>query len=126
MLEFLGKLLAVVPPEAIFAFLASCVAPLLVALLFKQLKRADQDRLKTITHGVYLAIAAVAKHTPTKLDDLLVVLIQRVEEEMGRHLGPAEKKRVVGLALALHGKPGLPDLGQPTADEILKALKKKG
>lgn len=116
------SILTAVPPDVLIALVGTVVVGCLLPLVFTNLDRAKQDKILALTKGAYLVIAAISKETPTKLDDALALVVQRVADEMGRELKPAEVNRVKGIAVAMQADPTRPDIAQPTPAELALAI----
>jgi hypothetical protein len=114
--------LDMLPIPVLIGLVGTVIVAIVLPLTFAKLSRPTQDKILAATKGLYYVVAEVSKHTATPLDDALALLLQKVEEEMGRELKPEEALRVKNIALAMHADPAHPNLGSPSPAELIRAI----
>jgi ABC-type phosphate/phosphonate transport system substrate-binding protein len=95
--------------------------PLLLPGWLAQLSLQRRQQLKDAVSGAYLVVAAIAKQTPTKLDDDVAAVLRLVEQELGKSLSPKEAARAKGIIAALHADPAKPFLGNGDVGDVVDA-----
>jgi hypothetical protein len=102
--------------------LAGLGVPFVVERFIRTVKsERDLHRIRASVKGLYLVRAAVADKTSTTLDDKVLEILRRLEEELGRPLKPAEQARARNMVLAMQADPSEPNIA-PDSSTLARAL----
>lgn len=104
--------------------IAGVAAPMIMRSYLRTVKdEKRKSEIRRAVRGTYYVVAAIAKKTPTTLDDNLSSLLRAVVDEVGP-MSPHEVDLARRVGVSMHTNPAFPDL--TFEEDVGAVLPKRG